>query len=67
MKEETRMAYENKRAAHAVSGSTGGRAEQVLTGLVSTDSVQETGRFVKGGGLGYTQARRPALVIREAG
>lgn len=29
MKEETRMMFENKSAAHAVSGSTGGRVEQV--------------------------------------
>lgn len=45
------MAFENKNTAHAVSSSTGGKREQVCKGLVSNDSVQETGRFVKGGGL----------------
>lgn len=49
LKEETRMAYENKSAAHAVSGSMSGRAEQVCKGLVSVDSVPETERLVKGG------------------
>lgn len=65
MKEETRMMLENKSAAHAVSGSMSGRAEQVCKGLVSADSVQETGQFVKGGGLGYAQARRLAAMLTE--
>lgn len=59
------MAFENKNTAHAVSGSTGGKREQVFTGLVSTDSVQETGRLVKSGGLGYAQARRLAAMLTE--
>ena len=59
------MALENKSAAHAVSGSTGGRRERVLTDLVSAVSVQETGRFVKGGGLETVRARRLAAMLTE--
>lgn len=59
------MMLENKSAAHAVSGSTGGRAEQVCKGLVSADSVQQTGRLVKGGGPEYARARRLAAMLTE--
>lgn len=61
--------HENKSAAHAVSGSTGGRVEQVFTGLVSTPSIPKPARPVKSGprpgGLGYAQARRLAAMLTE--
>lgn len=41
------MESKKKRAAHAVSGSTGGRREQVFAGLVSASSVTETAGEVK--------------------
>lgn len=59
------MAFENKNTAHAVSGSTGGKREQVCNGLVSVLSIPEAARPVKGGGLGYAQARRLAAMLTE--
>lgn len=64
-KEETHMMLEHKSTAHAVDGSTGGRGEWALSGLVSADSVQEIGWLVKGGGLGYAQERPLLLVCRK--
>lgn len=64
MKEEAHMMLEHKSAAHAVDGSTGGKREQVFTGLVSVPSIPEPARPVKSvpdaGGLGPLQARRLA-------
>lgn len=58
------MAFAYKNAAHAVDVSTGGKREQVFTGLVSMSSIPEPARPVKSGpgpgGLGYAQARRLA-------
>lgn len=58
------MIFKNRSAAHAVNGSTGGKREQVLTGLVSGSSISEGAEAVKNnpenGGLGYAQARRLA-------
>lgn len=51
---------ENKRTAHAVSGSTSGRPVQDSQTLVTASSVQETRQFVKGGGFGPAQARHLA-------
>ncbi len=42
------MAFDEKRTAHAVSSSTGGKAEQSLSKAHSATSVTETGRDVKG-------------------
>lgn len=58
------MMLENKSAAHAVGVSTGGGGKRALSGLVSSDSVQEPGRLVKGG-LGYAQAQRLAAMLTE--
>lgn len=58
------MTFENKNAARAVDGSTGGKREQVFTGLVSVSSIPGAAGPVKGGsesdGLKYAQARRLA-------
>lgn len=58
------MKFENKNAAHAVNGSTGGKREQVFTGLVSVSSIPEAARPVKSGpdsgGLEYDKSRRLA-------
>lgn len=59
------MTRETKNAAHAVDGSTGGRAEQGSQSLVSADSVPETGRVVKSGGPEYARARRLAAMLTE--
>ena len=47
MKEETHMMLEYKSTAHAVDGSTGGKREQVCTGLVSISSIPEAAGPVK--------------------
>ncbi|MDE6455153.1 MAG: hypothetical protein K2L38_04430 [Dysosmobacter sp.] len=58
------MKFENKNAAHAVNGSTGGKREQVFTGHVSMPSIPEAERPVKSGpdsgGLEHDKARRLA-------
>lgn len=56
---------DKERTAFTVGSSESGRREQVYKGLVSTDSVQETRRIVKSGGLGYAQARRLAAMLTE--